>query len=613
MTKINRSKIVLFIIVSICLINISCVTSISFSLLDTDSHTEQESHETTIAILPVPINTYNDEHYDSIFAVITHRIRTEPFNLAATLVFVFAITHILSASWFKEKAHKYEHEHQVKIHNGKADSESHSLLGGIFHFLGEVEAIFGIWTLVLALAVTTFYDWDTFVTYVGKLNYKEPMYTVVIMTIASSRPILKFVELLLWRIVKLFGGTLEVWWLSILILAPLSASFITEPAAITIGAFLLAEKFYALKPNSRLKYATLALLFVNISMGGLLTNFASHPILMVAHTWHWSSWYTFKTFGINAVLSILLSTSAYYVFLRHDIKALKEAYAHERYKKYIQRRFISKKQLERSFDILELEVNSSVGFTSQLDEWSNELKDEILSKAYDSLHPDEMDAYNIHNAIEEKFDDIRASELKRTIPGLLPEDMKPHYRDPYWDNREDRVPLWIMLVHVAFISWTVMNANVPVLFIGGFLFFLGFFQITAYYQNRMNLKPALLVAFFIAGIIIHGSLQGWWIEAVLSQLPESTVSVSALLLSSLNDNASITYLGTLVPDLTEAFKYAIVAGTVTGGGLTVIANSPNPVGVSILKKHFKHGVSALELVKYALLPTILSFIVFFCI
>lgn len=604
MTKKSKITIALLIIIIISIIGVS------FSSTDTGSHGSPESQETELVTIPAPINAYDDEHFDALLPILAHRIKVEPFNLAATLIFIFAISHILTASWFKEKAHDYEHKHQLKIHEGKADPESHSLLGGIFHFLGEVEAIFGIWTLVLALAVTVFYDWDVFVHYVGQLDYREPMYTVVIMTIASSRPILKFVELMLWRIVKVFGGTLEVWWLAILILAPLSASFITEPAAITIGAFLLEEKFYALKPNNKLKYSTLALLFVNVSLGGLLTNFASHPILMVAHTWHWSSWYTFTTFGIKAIISISLSTFIYYIFVRHDIKELKEAYARERYKKYIQRRFISKKQLEKSFDMLEEEVNSTLGFTNKLDEWSNELKEEILSKAYDSLHPDEMDAYNIHDAIEEKFDDIRIGELKRTIPGLLPEDMKPRYRDPYWDTREDKVPLWIMLVHVAFISWTVTNANVPVLFIGGFLFFLGFFQITAFYQNRMNLKPALLVAFFIAGIIIHGSLQGWWIEAVLSQLPESAVSISALLLSSLNDNASITYLGTLVPDLTETFKYAIVSGTVAGGGLTVIANSPNPVGVSILKKHFKHGVSALELVKFALLPTIISFIVF---
>lgn len=573
-------------------------------------HMKASTNVSTQVHLPVPIESYEDEHYTSVYDMILHRIESQPFNLAATLIFFLAIIHILTASWFKSKAHKLEHHHALKIKSGLANPESQSLLGGIMHFLGEVEAIFGIWTIALAIVISFFYDWTTFVRYIGELDYNEPMYTVVIMTIASSRPILKMVELMLWRIVKIFGGTLEVWWLVILILAPLSASFITEPAAMTIGAFLLAEKFYALQPNNKLKYVTLALLFTNVSIGGLLTNFASHPILMVAHKWHWSSWFTFMTFGTKAILSIIISTFTYFVLLRHDIKALKDAYAAERYKKYIQRRFISKRQLEENFDQLELDINARVGFTHTLDTVSEDLKHHIMERAYESLPEDELTSYNIEKAIEERFEDIRSGELQRTIPGLLPEEMRPHYRDPHWDSREDKVPFWIMLVHLAFISWTVAHSNEPVLFIGGFLFFLGFFQITSFYQNRMNLKPALLVAFFIAGIIIHGTLQGWWIEAVLSQLQASGLSVFTFILSSFNDNASITYLGTLVYDLTDSFKYAIMAGTVAGGGLTVIANSPNPVGVSILKKHFKHGVSALELSRYGLLPALISFVVF---
>jgi len=374
----------------------------------------------------------------------------------------------------------------------------------------------------------------------------------------------------------------------------------------TIGAILLAEKFYTLKPSKRLKYASLALLFVNVSIGGTLTNFAGHPILMVAHPWHWDLWFTLTTFGTKATLAIVLSTGTYYLLLKKDIKELKKAYGLERYKKYIQRRFISQKQVEQSFDNLEIDINFEVNFTQKLLEEANQLKDKIAQEAFANLKSDEMDQYGIQSAIEEKFEDIKIEEMKRTIPGLLPEDQRPFYRDPNWDTREDKVPLWIMLVHVIFIMWTVLHAEEPVLFIGGFLFFLGFFQITAYYQNRVNLKPALLVAFFIAGIIIHGSLQGWWIAPVLANLPETALNISTMLLSSFNDNAAITYLGTLVDGLSDAYKYAIVAGAITGGGLTIIANSPNPVGQSILKRYFKTGISAVELFKYAVLPTLIT-------
>ena len=45
----------------------------------------------------------------------------------------------------------------------------------------------------------------------------------------------------------------------------------------------------------------------------------------------------------------------------------------------------------------------------------------------------------------------------------------------------------------------------------------------------------------------------------------------------------------------------------TGGGLTVIANAPNPAGQAILGKYFKEGISALQLFLWAALPTFIIF------
>ena len=208
-------------------------------------------------------------------------------------------------------------------------------------------------------------------------------------------------------------------------------------------------------------------------------------------------------------------------------------------------------------------------------------------------------------AFERRFEKVRLEEMRRTIPGLLPKKLRAAYRDPSWDAREGAVPLWTTLVHLAFMIWTVVNAHYPPLFIGGFLFFIGFSQVTSHYQNHLDLKPALLVGFFLGGLVIHGGVQGWWIAPVLSSLGELPLMVGATILTAFNDNAAITYLATLVPDFTDELKYAVVAGAVTGGGLTVIANAPNPAGVSILKHHFANGISPLGLVKGALLPTII--------
>jgi di/tricarboxylate transporter len=76
-------------------------------------------------------------------------------------------------------------------------------------------------------------------------------------------------------------------------------------------------------------------------------------------------------------------------------------------------------------------------------------------------------------------------------------------------------------------------------------------------------------------------------------------------LTAFNDNAAITYLSTLVPNMTDGMKHAIVAGAVTGGGLTVIANAPNPAGQAILNKYFEEGISPLGLFLGALVPTVI--------
>lgn len=105
--------------------------------------------------------------------------------------------------------------------------------------------------------------------------------------------------------------------------------------------------------------------------------------------------------------------------------------------------------------------------------------------------------------------------------------------------------------------------------------------------------------------MIHGGLQGWWLQPVLGQLGEVPLFVGATILTAFNDNALITYLATLVPGFSEELKFAVVSGAVTGGGLTVIANAPNPAGQSILQRFFPDGVSPWGLFLGALVPTLI--------
>lgn len=582
----------------IVLLAIIGIATIVFASESAEQHAKIE--------FPRSLNSYHDNGIDSIGKILIHRIALEPFNLVATLIFLCAIIHTFLTSKFLSISHKWYVEHDRKKREGKIERDSVHMGAGIFHFLGEVEAIFGIWAIALGVAITFFYDWSTVIFYIGrKVNYTEPMFVVIIMTLASSRPILKLAELMMWRISNLMGGTLTAWWLTILTFGPLLGSFITEPAAMTISAHLIANKFYDLGPSEKFKYATIGLLFVNISVGGTLSHFAAPPVLMVAVPWHWDFGFMLLNFGWKAVLGIAISTGVYFFMFKKEIEELEKKYELVKMKRQIQYQYIKRKLLEAELEDTEQKLNRDIGFTEAFENLCEGIKFKLIDRSLQEIKEVVLDRSRIEEALEQRFEDIKKQEMKKTLPGLLPENERPPYRDPNWDNREDWVPGWMMFVHTLFMVWTVSNAHHPAMFIGGFLFFLGFAQVTFPFQNRIDLKPALLVGFFLAGLIIHGGVQAWWIAPVLGNLTEIPLMLSATILTAFNDNAAITYLSTLVPGFTPALKYAVVAGAVTGGGLTVIANAPNPAGQSILKKYFTHGVSPTRLFKSAIIPTII--------
>ena len=460
---------------------------------------------------PRPLDAYSVPAWASAWEVVQARAAAEPFNLVASGIFLLAVLHTFAAGKIRHWAHVVEERHLACLKerpkrgdvDGDGVPDEVSFWGQVLHFLGEVEAIFGIWVIALGGAILWFKGLDTVVYYISeKVNYTEPLFVVIIMALASTRPVLKLAEQSMRLVASLGGGRPVAWWLSILTVAPLLGSFITEPAAMTIAALLLAKQFYALNPSSRLKYATLGLLFVNVSIGGTLTHFAAPPVLMVAAAWGWDMAYMFTHFGWHAVMGIVLSNTVYFLMFRRELLALKAA------------------------------------------------------------APD-----------QEKVDET--------------------------------VPVWVTLAHLLFLGFTVWSAHHPALFIGGFLFFLAFAQATAHHQSKVELKGPMLVGFFLAGLVVHGGLQGWWIQPVLGSLGEVPLFVGATILTAFNDNALITYLATLVPGFSEELKFAVVAGAVTGGGLTVIANAPNPAGQSILQRYFPEGVSPGGLFLGALIPTLI--------
>ncbi len=467
-------------------------------------------------IFPPPLDSYGDATGKSVADVLRHRIEAEPLNLVATVIFFLAIAHTFLAPRFLRLSHYFERRHQERLAGaGKLtvhgyERQEVSFLAEAFHFFGEIEAIFGIWVIPLLLALTSMKGWPVAREYLGEgLNFTEPLFVVVIMTIAASRPILQFSEKIMSLGASLGRGSLVAWWFSILTIGPILGSFITEPAAMTISALLLAGRFYQRGPSPTFAYATLGLLFVNVSVGGTLTHFAAPPVLMVAGKWGFNSSYMFAHFGWKSVLGIFIANLLYLALFRREFHKMN---------------------------------NSSAA-------------------------------------------------------SAMPEQQTP--------QPSGAVPMWVVTVHLLFLVWTVLNNHFPALFIGGFLFYIAFTQATEHHQSELALKPALLVGFFLAGLVVHGGLQGWWIAPVLGGLKELSLFFGAAGLTAFNDNAAITYLASLVPGFSEHLQYAVLAGAVAGGGLTVIANAPNPAGQAILSKFFPEGISPLGLLLGALAPTVI--------
>jgi len=377
---------------------------------------------------------------------------------------------------------------------------------GLWHLLGEVEVVFGFWALVLVVILFTVEGETAAVHYVDSRNFTEPMFVFAIMVIAGTRPILQTVMAavhLVTRLVPLPGSM--GFCFTILTLIPLLGSFITEPAAMTLAALILAERIFAKGISAHMKYAILAVLFVNISIGGTLTHFAAPPVLMVASKWNWDTVFMLTTFGWKAAIAVVVNALCVTLLFREELQ-------------------------------------------------------------------------------------------------LLPVTE---------NNRHEAVPPVLAGVHLAFLAGIVIFSHHPAIFMGLFLFFLGIAHAYQQYQDRLILREGLLVAFFLAGLVVLGGQQQWWLQPLLMSMTSDQMFLGATLLTAVTDNAALTYLGSLVEGLSDDLKYALVSGAVTGGGLTLIANAPNPAGVAILRNHFDdQAVHPLRLLLTAAIPTFIAALAF---
>jgi hypothetical protein len=378
---------------------------------------------------------------------------------------------------------------------------------GLWHMLGEVEVVFGFWAMILMFAMMAILGTQEAAAYLDSRNFTEPMFVFAIVVVAGSRAVVHLAKKsvgVIASFVPLQGGM--AFYFVALSFLPLLGSLITEPAAMTLAAMMLRDRIFGAGVSTKLKYATLGVLFVNISIGGTLTSFAAPPVLMVAAKWNWDSWHMFTTIGWKAAIAVFINAMVTTLIFKQELAHLPKA--------------------------------------------------------------------------------AKGEEMK--MPG------------------------WVLLMHMVFLAGVVTLAHHPAGFLGLFLFFIGFAQAYPKYQDdRLLLREGLLVAFFLAGLVVLGGQQQWWLEPLLLGMDASTVYIGATALTAVTDNAALTYLGSLVEGLSDEFKYALVTGAVTGGGLTVIANAPNPAGFAILRGNFEdeaiHPLGLLIAATPATITAILAF------
>jgi hypothetical protein len=410
-------------------------------------------------------------------------------EIVAAALFALAVLHTFNTRYFQHLAHV---------------NPAH---GGLWHLLGEVEVVFGFWAMMLLLFLVAHSGTGPALHYLEGRNFTEPAFVFVIMVIAASRPVLDCAGALLRWISRALPLPPPIaYYFVLLSVGPLLGSFITEPAAMTLAALLLRERFFSRDAPRSFLYATVGVLFVNVSIGGTLTPYAAPPVLMVADKWGLDLATMIKSFGWKAALAVIVNAAG---------------------AAYVYRNYLRKQ--------------------------------------------------------------------KTHSPALARLD----------------VPAWIIGVHLLFLTAVVAFSHHPMVFIALFLFFLGFAEAYKQWQQRLIIREGLMVAFFLGGLVVLGGQQRWWLQPLLADMSPQVLYFGATLLTAITDNAALTYLGSMVEGVSDAFKYSMVAGAVTGGGLTVIANAPNPAGFAILKDSFEDGaIGAAGLFAAAALPTLVAIAAF---
>ncbi|MCC5832203.1 MAG: hypothetical protein JJU12_04080 [Chlamydiales bacterium] len=426
-----------------------------------------------------------------------------------SVIFFCAVVHTFLTSYFYSLHTKF----QIKSKRDLKKENFYRLLSEVFYFLSEIELVFGFWIIPLIIGLLFASRLEGTLRYLESRDYTYALYMAVVVAFASTKPIILFAENMLERISRLGGNNAKSWWWTILTVGPFLDIFLKEPGAMTIASILLAKTCFNYIESRRFSYGTLALLFINISLGGLFAPHTSRSLFLVAQEENWDLAYTLLRFGWKALLIILVNNSFYYLLFRKDF------------------------------------AKDSSGISAFLE------------------------------------------KEKRISP-----------------------PVWLTCIHLLFFLAIIVSSEYPPVFLGVFFLFLGVHRVTFHYQGEgqgpLHIMPAILVGFFFASLLIHGELQSWWVTYLLERLDFMKGLAISGILSAFIDNAVVLYFLDQVQPLPEAALYAIVAGALSSGSLTLMANGPNLIGYTNLKLFFGGTISLVYLFLAALPLTVVSILIF---
>lgn len=432
-------------------------------------------------------------------------VHPSDFEIATTVIFALAILHTFLTPALFRFSEKLALQKKSEV-NELRWKWLH-FFSEIMYLLSEVEIVLGIWLIPLFFLFIFMEGYQPAIAYLNSISYSYAFYITVIVVIVGSRPLISFAEKILELCARLGKDTPGAWWWTLLTIGPLLGAFLKEPAAMAISSILLLKKFYHYEPSRLFKYATIGLLFANVSIGGMLTSFSSRALFIVASVWKWDWLYMLTHFGWKAILAILLANVLYYLIFK--------------------------------------------------------------------------------------------KEFKKRFPTTLPK-----------HEIEKPTPFWITLIHLLFLTATILFSEEAPLFVGIFILFLGFWKATSFYQSPLHLRSGILVGFFFASLLIHGHLQSWWFVPLMQQFGDLGTLLASFILSGFIDNAVVSYLTLELPALDEIKRYLIIVGAMSAGSLTIIANAPNPIGHAILRPGFQSRLSLVGLLLGALPPSIVFLTLF---